>query len=171
MNHFKGDTHKTINVHNYNNDRVVRTRKDSDHSNCNLCSVAREKLQQWPPKAKNAQRNTDIVKICKRCLSEISPGKSHQCWKSNKVGNLAKIAGDGHTKGQFAAATIREQKSESGIVELPNLRGRQTRLNLKAETSENPIPIPHQQMLELKANLNLSVTKVFFQICLFMNKN
>lgn len=97
----QGLEHRDVNVHDYNKDTSITTRKKSgnaEHS-CAICSVARANLLSKPITARSPDKNESpqevpkVMKVCSECFSVIHPGKPHRCSKQTKIENLSKMAG------------------------------------------------------------------------------
>lgn len=155
---------KHISVHDYSTDHIVRTRNDSNHDTCPLCKVARKTLDSFRiPSRKNAQHTKHeqakkVLNICSSCLTQIAPGKRHSCSKKAKIQNLLDISGNAQVL--FVAKAIRDKNSAcNNTIELPNVHGKRTRLTVNQPASTRN-QFTHQDMLHMKADLNLSITKV-----------
>lgn len=138
-----------------------------DHNQCKLCIVARKSIN---AKAKATRppipKTQNVVKLCRVCLTEIKPGKRHQCCQSSRFANMCDMAGN--LAEPLAARTIHtkmtQPRATNGEVELANLRGKRTRIQVNPKEPKQK-EISHQRMLQIKAGLNLSANKVLFFYC------
>lgn len=152
-------------MHDYSKDVSVTTRSQSKSEHCcNLCLVARKndisKPSTKPSMEKSKSATTDkpeVMKVCCKCFSTIHPGYSHHCTKDAKVNNLAQMAGNDVDK--LVARSLRSKSANDNNVSLNNSRGKPSKIKL-SERSQQRGKLSHQQMLNIKKQLNLSTRKV-----------
>lgn len=158
----KGQIPRDFHVYDYTKLQPLKTRSTSDHNTCKLCQVARETIFPKRPKKISKPRKVS-VKICKKCLFATAPGKAHKCSRQTKLQNISKLAEDCHD--QFAAKIIRKKLfTGDGSLSFSNERGKRTRLQIVKSGSEKHggsiKEYSHDEMLAIKADLNLSMKKV-----------
>ena len=97
---------------------------------CKVCKIARKSLdyQQFasnhvnpigmpPTNPSPKSPPPKVVPICTKCFSEVGKGKTHQCLKSTKRGNLSRIVRDTSkkSKSQITANSLKNIASDEGI--------------------------------------------------------
>ena len=103
------------------------------------------------------------MKLCKKCLSELSPGKQHSCVKTTKRENLIELVQNmsPKTKSALLVTELKAQAVEQG----QSVKGRQ--INLQSGSCQLPITVgqssktsdkqfSHQDLIRLGTRLNLS---------------
>lgn len=154
----KGEKLPKIQVHKYP-DRRINLRTGS-HVDCDICRVAQQTLQNPVTNFSKGKKASKFVKICKVCLTQVGPGKAHECNKYTKLQNLAKMA-DG-SQDQLVSMAIREKTSkDQPVASIANQRGKPTRVKVvNAKEKENKTPISHEDVFQWKTDLDLSTRKV-----------
>lgn len=92
------------------------------------------------------KKNSNVLKVCALFLSKIAPRKKHACSKRMKE--------------QFADCVIRGSvmSGSENSVQLSNIRGKKTRMTLGKQPSFSNNAISPQEILQWKADFNLSLT-------------
>ena len=109
---------------------------------CDLCSVARLNYSSvskfsTKKKIKRLQSKTDVIKICRKCLSEIGKGRPHHCTKTVKVMNCIENAGE--VKEQVSCSIIQEIRENRQENNLQMNKGRGVPMNLQIVTKRHPL--------------------------------
>lgn len=159
----KSEKFSKILVHEYLNRRT--TREATKHLDCDICRVAQQTLQ--IKVARKAPKNRRMfVKTCNDCLTKVGPGKAHKCNASTKLQNLSMLAGN--SQDHLVSKAIREKSTnDKTMVSFSNLRGKPTSIMvMTAKGKENTKPISHEEIFNMKTDLDLSTRKVGY----IMNK-
>lgn len=157
----KGDKFPKITVHEYLNRKI--TREATKHVDCDICHVAQQTLQIKVAR-KPQRKGRSFAKTCNECLTLVGPGKAHKCNANTKLQNLSVLAGN--SQDHMVAKAIREKSTnEKTMVSFSNLRGKPTRIKvMTAKGKENTKPISHEEIFNMKTDLDLSTRKVGYTL-------
>lgn len=160
--YFLGEPFKAPEIHDYQQHKQPATRSNNMHENCELCRVARVSLIPKTAKQRTSKKKcTKVVKRCAKCATEIGRGKRHICLKSARIKTILELASG--VEGQVASNIVKQRAGkEGGVIDLPNLRGKATRVMVNPEKNRKASPIPHERLLDWKTTLNLSGNQVIF---------
>lgn len=151
-----GENFPKIPVHEYLNRKI--TREATKHVDCDICRVAQQTLQLKISK-KSQKKKHWFSKTCTDCLSQVGPGKAHKCNASTKLHNLSTLAGN--SQDLLVSKAIRGSANGNTMVSFSNLRGKPTCIKvITAKGKENSKPISHEEIFNMKTNLDLSTRKV-----------
>ena len=100
------------------------------------------------------------ITICSLCLCIKAKGISHNCTPQSKYINLIPMISDKRCGEQIASHILKEKSKKEGTskIDLSQHRGRPVRLELFPDEN-NITQITHEQMEEIKTDLNLSQNK------------
>lgn len=133
-----------------------------------ITKIIKTKRLGRPPKIQNAELCRQTVKVCDRCLSNISKGVSHKCNKKTIQQNLKSFINKipQNHKEQLAVSIVKEKLSTECAIS----SGEQTKLATRSERliplivpkkkkTENQMTISAFNFIDIQSNLNLSTNQ------------
>lgn len=76
-----GEQLQNIELHKYQSGK--NDIRNKDHRECELCTVAQSNCLKIVKKKRTVKN--DIIKICRKCLTNLGPGKRHLCTENTKL--------------------------------------------------------------------------------------
>ena len=105
---------------------------------CFTCTLGKSKNKQTPLtlkakrrgrplKERSMKKGSSSSKICTKCLTSLSPGKRHSCYKSERLNNLKLLCLEENQCAEKVAVSIMKNKAQNGnsSVSLSQQRGNQ----------------------------------------------
>lgn len=144
---------------------------------CTLCEIARKDAIKMNGNITKKKLNESVKKLCVKCFSEISKGKSHICSSSKQIVNIKNnIHGVLNSKSQehLVASMIKENQSEKGTsskISLAQEHGKPLTIVLSENTKSSETKKSHcvsasdvlniQNSFDLSTRTMLGITTAF----------